>query len=466
VLEITFEGGTLALRAAASVNAAALGDALALAAATLGPALQEDARSDCHRAKAVCYADLITALTRAKLPFEDRARRYETLALRTQVDRTPRDYQLAAVKEWTRARGRGVVVLPTGAGKTQVAIMAMAEKQRSTLVVAPTLELVRQWHDLLRATFGVDIGIVGGGSHKVLPITVTTYDSAYLHMDHLGNRFGFIVFDECHHLPSHSYALAAEGCLAPYRLGLTATPERSDLRDSRYADLIGTEVYRRDIVDLAGEYLAPYEVETVSVGLTADERKAYDEERALYKAFIAKHGIRMGSAAGFGDFIARSSRSEEGRRAMKAFRNFKRIAFAPAAKLDYLEHLLDLHRDERTILFTQDNRTAYEIGERFLVPVITHHTRIRERSDMLSKFRAGTYTVLSTSKVLNEGVDVPEASVAVVLSGSGSVREHVQRLGRVLRKQEGKAAILYELVTSATSEEYTSERRREHSAYR
>ena len=106
------------------------------------------------------------------------------------------------------------------------------------------------------------------------------------------------------------------------------------------------------------------------------------------------------------------------------------------------------------------------MSTRFLVPVITHQTKVTERSAILGGLRDGRYHAVVTSKVLNEGVDVPEANVAVVLSGSGSVREHVQRLGRILRKREGKRAVLYELVTTRTTEALTSERRREHDAYR
>ena len=110
--------------------------------------------------------------------------------------------------------------------------------------------------------------------------------------------------------------------------------------------------------------------------------------------------------------------------------------------------------------------TAYRVARSFLVPVITHQTRVTERSEILAGFQAGTYGAVVTSKVLNEGVDVREANVAIVLSGSGSVREHVQRLGRILRKSGDKRAILYELVTTRTAETATSERRREHDAYR
>lgn len=151
---------------------------------------------------------------------------------------------------------------------------------------------------------------------------------------------------------------------------------------------------------------------------------------------------------------------------MRAYRRQRELAFAARRKLAYVEHLLDRHRDDRALLFTQDNATAYRIARSFLIPVITHQTKVTERSDILASFAAGKYGAVVTSKVLNEGVDVQEANVAVVLSGSGSVREHVQRLGRILRKRDGKRAVLYELVTARTAETGTSERRREHDAYR
>jgi superfamily II DNA or RNA helicase len=425
-----------------------------------------DERTRCHRAPAAAYADVVRALVGAKVPYEDRARRYTELATGARVHREPRPYQTEALEAWRAHRSRGVVVLPTGAGKSHVALVAIDEKKRSTLVVAPTLDLVRQWFDLLSTTFGGHIGLVGGGEHDVQPLTVTTYDSAFLHMEHLGSRFGLVVFDECHHLPSAGYALAARGCIAPFRLGLTATPERADGRDAELASLIGPVVYRKDIVELSGDYLAEYEVERISIDLSPEERALHDAERAIYREFVTSHGIRMSQPSGWGEFIMLSSQSAEGRRAMAAYRKQRALAFAPSQKLEYLEHLLHTHRQDRAILFTQDNATAYGVARRFLLPVITHQTKVRERSAILRGLAEGTYRAVATSKVLNEGVDVPDANVAVILSGSGSVREHVQRLGRILRKKGDKRAVLYELVTEATTETYTSDRRREHSAYR
>jgi superfamily II DNA or RNA helicase len=425
-----------------------------------------DERSACLRAPAYRYADIVRALRGRKIPYLDQARAYPTLASGALVRREPRPYQKDALAAWSASGFRGVVVLPTGAGKTLVAHMAIDDRRRGALVVTPTLDLVRQWHDGLGAAFTTKIGVVGGGEYDVQPLTVTTYDSAYLHMENLGARFGLVVFDECHHLPGESYALAARLCLAPFRLGLTATPEREDGRDPILADLVGPIVYRKDIVELAGQYLSDYETLRVTVDLAPEEREAYERERAIYRQFLTDHGISMASPSGFSDFIIRSSRTEEGRRAFAAYRKQREIAFTAPAKLDYLDLLLHQHRRDRTIVFTQDNATVYLLSRRFLIPAITHQTRVSERTEILRGFARGDYSAIATSKVLNEGVDIPEANVAIVMSGSGSVREHVQRLGRILRKGEGKRAVLYELVTGGTSESLTSSRRRDHVAYR
>jgi superfamily II DNA or RNA helicase len=327
MVTVSFVSGTLDLRGVPE------GTAL--------PGAAWDPRTRSHRAPAHAYAEVLRALARAKIPFEDKARAYTELELAPRVHREPRPYQVEAIEAWERARGRGVVVLPTGAGKTHVAVLALGLKPRSCLVVAPTLDLVRQWYDLFRTTFGVEVGVVGGGSHEVLPLTVTTYDSAYLHMEHYGARFGLVVFDECHHLPSEAYAHAARSCLAPYRLGLTATPERTDGREAILDELVGPCVFRKDIGELTGSFLSEYDTDTIYVELTPQERAAHDTARATYRAFVVSQGIRMSSPEGWGEFIKRSARSAEGRRAMDAYREQRRLAFAAPAKLDMLAQLLD-----------------------------------------------------------------------------------------------------------------------------
>jgi superfamily II DNA or RNA helicase len=453
-LTLSFAGGTLELRG------------LEHGAPPPLPTCVWDPRTACFRAPAAAYATLRRALARTGAAVDDRARQYGELSDGARVRREPRPYQAEALAAWRANQGRGVVVLPTGAGKTWVACLAIDDRRRSTLVITPTLDLVRQWYDVLRTTFGAPVGLIGGGEYDVQPLTVSTYDSAYLHMEHLGARFGLAVFDECHHLPGAAYALAARAAVAPFRMGLTATPERADGRQADLDELIGPVVYRKDIVDLEGGYLSAYETVRLTVELTTAAREEHDTARAIYRSFLERNGIRMSSPSGWSDFIIRSSRTDEGRRAMAAYRRQREISFAAPAKLDYVALLLHRHRHDRALLFTQDNATAYEVSRRFLIPVITHETKVRERSEILAGLTDGTFSAIATSKVLNEGVDIPEANVAIVISGSASVREHVQRLGRILRPRDGKHAVLYELVTAGTAETFTSARRRDHSAYR
>lgn len=429
-------------------------------------ALVWDDRVQGYRAKGYHYRTVRAWLHRNTPDYQDLATRYQTLALTPSMQRTPRDYQKEAIESWKSFGKRGLILLPTGTGKSFVAEMAMIETQRSTLVLAPTIDLMNQWYDILTSAFQCPVGLLGGGYHEIEDITVSTYDSAYLYMDRYGNRFGLTIFDEVHHLPGSSYRHAAECCIAPFRLGLTATLERPDGLHTLLDDMVGPIVYHRSIRDMAGEYLASYDTESIIVELTPQEKQEYQDARELYRSFVREKGISLGSPQGWNLFIQTSSRSSAGRRAMKAFQQARRIALSAPSKIQHLEGLLRQHAADRTILFTNDNATVYLISRRFLIPAITHQTDAKERKELLQRFNNGTYPCLVTSRVLNEGVNIPEANVAIILSGTGSVREHVQRLGRILRPGPNKRAILYEMITADTIEKYVSERRREHDAYR
>ena len=199
----------------------------------------------------------------------------------------------------------------------------------------------------------------------------------------------------------------------------------------------------------------------LTVRLSPRERQRYDALIETRNRFLQQCGIRLGSVAGWQAFVRASARSRAGRRAMLAHREARALAFGTAGKLRVLADLLAQHHPARTLIFTDDNAMVYRISREFLIPAITHKTPVKERHDILQRFRSGEYPVVVASRVLNEGVDVPEASIAIVLSGTGSRREYVQRLGRILRRREGKLAVLYEVVAEATSEEQVSRRRRQ-----
>jgi superfamily II DNA or RNA helicase len=452
-LTLRFDGGTLLVSGPPDVL-----DSL--------PHGQFDPRTGAHRAEGRWYRPLVEHLRSRQIPYTDEARQYQPTPWKLRDTRTPFPHQQEAVDLWWQQGGRGVVVLPTGTGKTFVAVLAIARAGRPALVVAPTIVLMNQWYADLHAAFGEEIGLLGGGYYDLRPLTVTTYDSAYRHLERWGNRYGLLVFDECHHLPGASYQLAAVGAIAPYRLGLTATPERADAGEVVLPELIGPMVIRREIKQLTGDFLAEYRVQRIDVDLSPDEAQRYQKAREVYRAFVDASGISMGHPDGWRRFLQMTCRSAEGRAAFQAYREQKRLALAAPAKIQLLGELFHRHSADRVIVFTYDNATAYQIARLFLVPVITHQTKARERQQILERFHNGEYPLLVTSQVLNEGVDVPAANVGVILSGTGSVREHVQRLGRLLRKQGDKQALLYEVVTRGTAEEFTSQRRRQHHAYR
>jgi len=429
------------------------------------PGVEFDRRVQTFRAPAISYRGIIWQLLEQKIPYTDQARSYDKTPWTLRVEKQAFPHQIEGLAAWDANGKKGVVVLPTGTGKTHLANLAIAKAGRPTLVVTPTIDLMNQWYDELSLAFETEVGLLGGGYYDVQPLTVTTYDSAYQNMARLGNRFGLLVFDECHHLPGPTYGMAAIESIAPFRLGLTATPERSDNAHTQLDHLIGPIVYRREITQLRGEFLAEYRVETIHVDLTEQQRNEYESARELYRTFLQSQGIDMRRPNAWRQFLIQAHRSPEGRQAFLAHRRQRELALAAPAKLSLLGRLLERHNGDRVLIFTHDNATVYKIARQFLVPVITHQTSTKERREILLRFNAGTFPIVATSRVLNEGVNVPEANVAIILSGSGSVREHVQRLGRILRKSGDKEAHLYEVVSRGTVEEFTSNRRRQHSAY-
>src|SRR5579885_1752335 len=167
------------------------------------PGVLFDPRTSTYRAQGRHYRALVEHLVREKLPYTDAARGWENrdAGWRLRTDRRPHPHQAEAVAAWLKTGRRGVVVLPTGTGKTFVALMCVEKVSRPALGVTPTIDLMRQWVGQLSAFFGIEVGTFGGGDHELMPITVTTYDSASQKMEQWGNRFGLLVYDEAHHLP-------------------------------------------------------------------------------------------------------------------------------------------------------------------------------------------------------------------------------------------------------------------------
>ena len=411
-----------------------------------------DPRLPAWRGDALHYPRVVQILQQSRQQLEDTVPDWPAVRW-PQVQVHPlRDEQRQAVAAW-RSRGSGYVVMPTGTGKTEIALTIMAQQSLSTLVVAPVRDLMYQWHRRILAGLGYDAGVIGDNAYRVRPVSVTTYDSAYLHMDRLGNRFGLIVFDECHHLPGPQRRDAACMCAAPFRLGLTATPERADDRHVDLAWLIGPEVYNLPLAEVAGRSLARYEVVRIPVYLSDVVRRYMHARR------------RENPNYRWQDVCADTARTPEARAALQAYRARQAIEDRAQEKLRVLEDLFRLHQGEPCLVFTGSNAMAREVSRRFLVPCLLSHCGKQERLEVLEGFGSGSYPALVANQVLDEGVDLPEVKVAVVIGGSSSTRQAKQRLGRILRRSGNLQARLYEIVCADTKDVQRSRRRRASDAY-
>jgi superfamily II DNA or RNA helicase len=414
-----------------------------------------DDRSKCYRVFAYRYRDIINYLNLSGMEYQDEVLSPIPVPF-FDAEIELRDYQEEAVQSWMVDR-RGVIILPTGAGKTYVALEIIRQLNVPSLIVVPTLDLLDQWMEKL-SIFG-DVGEFSGRKKEMRAITVSTYDSAYINAERLGNKFMLLVFDEVHHLPSESFRMIAEMSAAPYRLGLTATMERDDNLHNLLPELVGGKVYELKPEDIAGKYLAPYTIRRIVVPLNEDEKREYETKSTKFREYLRRKGIRLTSPDDFRKVVMRTGFDREAYEALKSWEEARKIAYNSKNKLKALKKILEKHRKDKIIVFTRYNDLVYLISRAFLIPPITYKTDQSERKEIFRNFKKGIYRAIVSSQVLDEGVDVPDANVGVIMSGTGSSREYIQRLGRILRPS-GKKAILYELISAETSEASVSRRRR------
>jgi DNA excision repair protein ERCC-3 len=343
-----------------------------------------------------------------------------------------RRYQRESVAAFAAA-GSGVIVLPCGAGKTLVGIGAMAAVGARTLILVTSTLAARQWRDELLARTGLHPELLGeysGARKEVAPVTIATYQvlvtrrgGRHTHLDLLGREdWGLIVYDEVHLLPAPVFRMTAE-IQARRRLGLTATLVREDGREADVFSLIGPKRYDVPWRDLEAQgWVAAADCVEVRVDLTDDERMDY----------------------------AVAEPEERYRRAATA-----------ASKLPVVASLADAHLADRVLVIGQYLDQLQVLGGRLDVPVITGHTPIRERERLFAAFRTGELRRLVVSKVANFSIDLPEANVAIQVSGTfGSRQEEAQRLGRILRpKADGGRARFYTVVSRDTNDTEFAQRR-------
>jgi superfamily II DNA or RNA helicase len=440
MIKLTFEKGTVAIKGRYHI-----------------PNTKWDQRTGLYRGMAMHYRDMIDYLKRSKIPYQDNV--LDLLpAPNLPFNVRLRRYQHEALERWLLAK-RGVIVLPTGAGKTYVAMAAIAKLNCPTFIVVPTLDLVDQWIGEMQGQGQIQIGEYTGREKVLRSVTVSTYDSAYIHADNIGNKFKFIIFDEVHHLPAEGYRHIAEFFASPFRMGLTATYEREDGLHQILPEILGGLVYEVRTDELTGEYLSTYFLKRIDVKLSSQEREVYERYSKKFRDYIKRSDIKMKSPKDFEKVVLRSGFDPMAWEAVKAQNEARKIAYNAASKMEALRELLLKHSRDRIIIFTRYNDLVYRISDEFLIPFITHKTGKEERREVLKGFKRGVYKAIVSSFVLDEGVDVPQANIGIILSGTGSSREFVQRLGRILRPSE-REAVLYEIVSHETAEIRTSYRRK------
>jgi superfamily II DNA or RNA helicase len=444
-LRMSFDRGTLRLD----------GDVGALA-----DVVRFDGRAGFHRAAAHHYTALLDLARERGLEVDDRIAAAWSSARTPSAPPELRPYQAQALAAFERLGRRGVIALPTGSGKTRTACAALARSGQSAVVLVPTRVLLDQWLSVLRAQFGDPIGAVGDGMRSIARITVMTFESAYRCLDRFGDRFAMVIVDEAHHFAGGARAEALEMCPGPIRLGLTATPPLpGSVGAERLRELIGPLVFQLEIADLAGRDLAALELVRLPVALTPAERAAYEEDIAPFTSW-RRELRRANPDADWLTCVQAIARVPGGAEVLARMHRARNLAAFPAAKRAGVRALLARHRADRTLLFTAAAEHAYVIAEEELIPVITAEVARRERDGILAAFRERKVRAVCSARVLNEGVDVPDANVAVIVAGALGAREHVQRIGRILRPGENKRAIAYELVTLDTIDEVRVRARR------
>ncbi|MBN1652834.1 MAG: DEAD/DEAH box helicase family protein [Deltaproteobacteria bacterium] len=425
--------------------------------AGLLPGVLWDPRTGFYRAPAWRLSQIKESFSRLGIPVTFRENASACLQGRW-GDLDLRPYQSAALDAWEMADRRAVIALPTGSGKTRLAFAAIARARVPTLCLVPTRILLQQWSEQLRRIYDGPIGCLGDGTRDIQTLTVATFESAYRWMNRIGGQYELLIIDEVHHFGAGYRDEALEMSTAGMRLGLSATPPCDERASDRLRDLVGPVVFRMSVDELAGRYLSQYEHIVIGVELTPAERRLYQQERRVFqRAFLMFR--RRHPEADWKQFVRYACRTAEGRGALSAWLRSRRALYYTSAKARITGKLIARHRNCRLLIFTPDNDSAYAVSREHLIMPITCDIGREERASALRMFERGTLRALVSSRVLNEGLDVPDAEVAIIIGGVLGPREQAQRIGRVLRPSPGKRAMIYQLLCRDTGEAFQSYQR-------
>lgn len=388
---------------------------------------------------------------KAAIDFSALGRKY--LPLGEIQSRELRPYQTESLVAWASAGYRGIIEMPTGAGKTRVGLAAIAMTTAPTLVLAPTRVLVEQWVRSIREVYSGVVGVMGDGQKSLGGITVATFESAYRLMAKIGDHFRLLIIDEVHHFGEALRDECLKMSMAPMRMGLTATLGSEVGKREVLRELVGDPVFQVSMRDLAGKFLAPFEHEVVELPLSAKERLRYDDACHVFNN-IKKAYMKSGPSGTKTkeDWVRFLRVTEEGRRAAMILRRARSLAGLTSAKLVFVRNRLEEWRHRKILMFVGSAHHAFHIAKTLLVPCLTGDIERKERNHLIDDFLHGRVGALVTCKVLNEGFDLPSADVALILSAQQSARDQIQRVGRVLRPAVGKRANIVELVSRGTYE--------------
>ncbi len=447
-----------------SSNLVLEGDISARDRESLGVPLILDLSLNVYRAKPLYFYSLKRNLEKRGYIFKTSFNTRFKLESKCKLAFTLREYQMEAYEKWRKNNFKGVIISPVASGKTFIALKGVYDLRVKTLILVPTIDLLYQWRDRIKKYLMMDereIGIFGGGRKEIKDVTVMTYASASLYCERIVDVYGLIIADECHHAASIEYRKTLETLISPYRMGLTATPLRSDGLHVDLPELLGPCIETTNTKELVEKgYIADYEEEQVYVELNENEEREYRRLMKKYWDYVRVNipSIRNPVEA-FNRVLEKASFDRKAREALKARLKAKQIALNAERKIFVLEKLLEKFRGEKVIIFSRYVDLVRKISRRFLVPEITHKTSKEERKIILEAFRKGEVKVICTGEVLDEGLDVPDASVGIIISGTGSTRQYMQRIGRILRKKNRKAKLI-EIVTARSIDELLSMRRR------
>lgn len=368
-----------------------------------------------------------------------------------------REYQKEAIKVWLE-KGSGVIALPTGAGKTIIGIAAVSDVKKSALIVTFTKEQMLQWRDSFFKFTNVkrsDVGLYYSEEKAIRTITITTYHTAYRHMDVLCDKFEVLIIDEAHHLPADKFKIIALSSLANKRLGLSATPVREDGKHEELFKLMGGLIYYKSPQELVSKgFLAPYQIIPVKVSLTKDEKAKYNALLSQFK--------KLSKGRKVSELLELVKKGDnEAVEAMKIYNELKKITNLAKQKIDKVREIVKSENGNKILIFTQYVEQAEELARALNALLITGKTSKHEREKILNIFKNMKSGILVLTTVGDEGLDIPDANVGIIVTGTGSRRQFIQRLGRLLRPSNGKVAKLYEIITMGTPEEFQSMKRKE-----